>query len=78
MSLRRAQACSEGSKTSTTSGLPRGRGRTCAAHCIHINARRRDTTGPGMPGPYRDIYAKSAVPGNCRGRRFLLHRISSS
>ena len=87
MSLRRAQACSEGSRplrgasrTPTTAGLPRGRGRTCAARCIHINARRRDTTGPGMPGPYRStiVYKNTAVDGLARQRRCGLFYVGIS
>ena len=78
MSLRRAQACSEGSRTPTTAGLPRGRGRTCAARCIHINARRRDTTGPGVPGPYCDINKNTAVDDLARQRRCGLFYVGIS
>ncbi len=80
MSLRLAQACSEGSRTPTTAGLPRGRGRTCAARSIHINARRRDTTGPGMPGPYRSTiaYKSTAVDDLARQRRCGLFYVGIS
>ena len=53
------------------------RGRACPARRCTADGRLRETSGPGMPGPYREPKTKTSRP-NRRGGSFLCEKITYS